>query len=199
MCEPVTGTITMASVAAYASAASAAASLVVAQQQADAQSAANQRQSDSSRQAQVDNTNQITLQRTQQTDAASQKINANNTAMREAQATAVAHAGPSGLSVDALIGDMGRKGATYNESVNENLVKVNQSLDNQQTNVNRNAASEINSLKTPNQPDYLGTALKIGTIAYGQSGAGSSSGSAGSSGSNSGAGGNLTGYQDRHS
>lgn len=180
MCEPVTGTITMASIAAYGAAASAAASVVIAKQQADAQSAANQRQADSTRQAQVDNSNQITMQRGQQTDAASQKINANNTAMREAQATTVAGAGPSGLSVDALIGDMGRKGATYNESVNENLVKVNQSLDNQQTNVNRGAASEINSLKTPNQPDYLGTALKIGSAAYGQYTQSSISGGSGS-------------------
>ena len=44
---------------------------------------------------------------------------------------------------------------------------MNQALDNQQVNVNRNAASEINGLKTPQQPDYLGAALKIGNTAYG--------------------------------
>lgn len=167
MCEPVTGTITMASIAAWGSAAATASSLVIAQQQADAQSDANRRQFANIQQAQEDNSNQITLQRNQQTDSASQQINANNTALREAQSTQVASAGPSGLSVDALLGDMGRKGATYDQSVTANLDRVNQSLDNQQLNVNRGAASSANQMKTPQQPDYLGSALKIGNTAYG--------------------------------
>ena len=112
MCEPVTGTITMASVAAWGSAAATASSLVMEQQKSDAQSAANARQVANTKQAQADNSNQITLQRTQQTDAASGKINANNQAMREAQASVVASAGPSGLSVDALLGNLGNKGGT---------------------------------------------------------------------------------------
>ena len=105
MCEPVTGTITMASVAAWGSAAATASSLVMEQQKSDAQSAANARQVANTKQAQADNSNQITLQRTQQTDAASGKINANNQAMREAQASVVASAGPSGLYRRLRLGD----------------------------------------------------------------------------------------------
>lgn len=144
-----------------------AASLAAQQSAADAQTDSNNRQVANTRVAQVDNSNQITLQRSQQADAASGKINANNTAMREAQSAAVASAGPSGLSVDALLGNLGNKGANYNDSVNSNLDRVNLALDNQQVNVNRNAASEINGLKTPQTPDYLGAALKIGSTAYG--------------------------------
>ena len=157
MCDPVSAMMVVGTVA----------SLAAQQSAADAQSASNSRQAANTRLAQVDNSNQITLQRGQQADAASQKINANNQAMREAQSSVVASAGPSGLSVDALLGNLGNKGANYNDSVNSNLDRVNQALDNQQTNVNRSAASEINSLKTPQTPDYLGAALKIGSTAYG--------------------------------
>ena len=145
---------------------SAAAGLFSAQQQANSISDSNQRQYENTLQARTDNANQITLEQRQQAEGASQKIMANDSATRDARSTAIAQAGPSGLSVDALIGDINRKGATYNQSVNANLDRVNMSLDNQLTNVNRGAASEINSLRTPAQPDYLGTALRIGGDYY---------------------------------
>ena len=112
------------------------------------------------------NANQVNLERVQAGDAAGQKINANNMALREAQASTVARAGPSGLSVDALLGDMGRKGASYNDSVNANLERTNLAMDNQLTNLNTQTSSGFNQMKTPAAPDYLGTALRIGGDYY---------------------------------
>ena len=156
MCEPTTIMLSI-------SAASAVGGVVAQSQAAKAQTNANNTQYANSARAQAENANQVNLARQQQTDLAGQKINANNLAMREAQSTAVASAGPTGLSVDALLADMARKGAGYNASVNQNLQSTNMALDNQLVNVNRNAASEVNSLKAPTNPDYLGAALKIGS------------------------------------
>lgn len=157
MCEPMT----------LLAIGSAAAGLYGQQQVADAQAASNDVQYGNALTARSENANQVTLRRGQEAEAAGEKINANNISMREAQATAIARAGPSGLSVDALLGDIGGKGAGYNQSVTANLDRVNLALDSQLTNVNTNAANTINGLKTPQAPDYLGTALKIGGAAYG--------------------------------
>lgn len=153
MCEP-TAILMVASTAAG----------VIAQtRQAGAVIAGNNRQATNTMVAQGENANQVNLSRLQEAEAAGQKINENNIARREAQATAVAAAGPAGLSMDALLGSMGQKAASYNQSVTANLDRVNMALDNQLVNVNRGAASEINSLRSPQAPDYLGAALKIGT------------------------------------
>lgn len=156
MCEPTT-------ILAVASAASAAAGLVGQQQAASAQEKANQRQYEASVIARNENAAQVELARVQHTEDATNKVLDNNRNMRAAQATAVSQAGPTGLSMDALLGGMAGMGARYNDSVSANLQRTNMALDNQLVNVNRNAASEINSLKRPETPDYLGTALKIGT------------------------------------
>lgn len=161
MCEPTTLTMM------YISMASAAAGVVGQMQQANAQEASNAAQAKNLMESRVQNANQINLERVQAGDAAGQKLNANNMAMREAQATTIARAGPSGLSVDALLADMGRKGATYNESVTANLDRTNLQLDNQLANVNNQTTSGFNQLKTPAAPDYLGAALKIGNAYVG--------------------------------
>lgn len=127
-----------------------------------AQEGYNARQAQNLMDARGQNANQINLERSQATDAAGQRINANNQELREAQSTTIARAGPSGLSVDALLSDMGRKGATYDQSVTSNLDRTNMQLDSQLTNVNNQTSSAFNQMKTPASPDYLGTALKIG-------------------------------------
>ena len=163
MCDPVTGVVTLASVLACAPAATAVVGVVTAKQAADAQAESNAAQAKNALQVRSNNMTQIGLEQQQQHDAAGQKINANNTALREAQATAIAGSnGVSGLSVDALIGDMGRKGATYNSSVEQNLARQSAALDNQAANVNTATSNVFNQLKTPESPDYLGAALKIG-------------------------------------
>lgn len=158
MCEPTT--------LAVLSIASTAASVYGQKTAADAQAASNQVQYQNSMIARGENANQVNLERQQQADAASQKIDQNNMAARSAQATAVATGGPSGISMDALLASIGGKQASYNDSVYQNLDRVNLASDNQLVNVNRRAASEINSLQTPAAPDYLGAALKIGQAGY---------------------------------
>ena len=171
MCEPTTIMLAI-------TAATAVAGVVSQQNAADSQAEFNTNQAKNLMLSRGENANQINLQRVQSTDAAGQKINANNTALREAQATSLARAGPSGLSVDALLSDMGRKGATYNESVNANLDRTNLALDSQLTNVNSQTTSGFNQMKTPQAPDYLGTALKIGSSYMGASNASGSTNSA---------------------
>lgn len=144
------------------SAASGVAGVIGQQQAASSMAASNQNQYNNAMLARTQNANQINLERMQSSDAAGQKLNANSLALREAQSSVVARAGPSGLSVDALLADMGRKGATYDQSVTSNLDRTNMALDNQLQNVNNQAASTINNLKTPAPVDYLGAALKIG-------------------------------------
>jgi len=156
------GAVTAAGALSGLSAASGIAGVIGQQQAASSMAASNSAQYNNALLARAQNANQINLERVQAGDAAGQKLNANNMAMREAQSSVVARAGPSGLSVDALLADMGRKGAGYNESVTSNLDRTNMALDNQLQNVNNQAASTINNLKTPAPVDYLGAALKIG-------------------------------------
>lgn len=160
MCEP---TLIIAGISAVAS-------LYAQKQAADSQNDSNQRQYTNTLAARAENANQIGLARSQAAQGATEKINANETAMREAQSTVRAQGGPSGLSVDALLAHIGGKGASYNDSVNQNFQRVNEDLNSRLTNVNRGASTEINALKTPAQPDYLGTALRIGNAAYGKYG-----------------------------
>ena len=156
MCEPMTALAI----------GSAMTSLMVQQETADATNSANARQAANALTARSQNANQVGLQRQQETDAAGQKINANNMALREAQSSVVARAGPTGLSVDNLLANLGTRGANYNQSVYENLDRTNMALDNQFENVNNSATNTINSLRAPAPVDYLGAALKIGTAGY---------------------------------
>lgn len=156
MCEPMT----------ILAIGSAVTGLIAQDQAASAQDSANGRQTANALDARSQNANQVGLARMQASEQAGQKINTNNMAMRDAQAATVARAGPTGLSVDSLLANLGTRGASYNQSVNENLDRTNMSLDNQLQNVNNSATSTINSLKAPVPVDYLGAALKIGTAAY---------------------------------
>jgi len=162
MCEATTLMLIMAGV-------SAAAGVAQQKQQADYQEAVNEQQYKNTMAARAENINQVGLARQQHAESSAQKINEQNVARREAQAAVVAQGRLSGLSVDALLGDIERKGSSYNTSVHENFERVNMSLNNQLTNVNRGAAGEINSLRSPAKPDYLGAALKIGSAYAGYS------------------------------
>lgn len=155
MCEPTT--------MAVLSIVSAVSGVAQQQQAQNAQAESNQNNYNNALQARSENANQINLQRSQAGEAAGQKINDNNLAMRESQASMIARAGPAGLSLDNLLMDMGSKGANYNNSVNQNLDRTNLALDNQLQNVNNNASNTINQLKTPAPVDYLGAGLKIGS------------------------------------
>jgi len=152
-----------------ASVASTAATLAAQQQAAKAQERANQRQYESALQARAANINQTNLMQQQEREGSMQKLEENNLAARAAQATAnvsAGEAGISGLSVDSLIADLGTKQNRYNTSVETNFDRSVQAIEIQRENASINAASQINQLKTPAAPDYVGAALRIGQAAY---------------------------------
>lgn len=155
MCDPITA-LTVAS----------AVGTVVSQQQAAGmQASANQRQYENTIRQYNANINQTNLMQQQEREAASQKLDENNLKARAAAATAATSAGEngvSGLSVDALLADVGTKQNRYNSSVVTNYDRTTGAINNQRENVYANAASTINGLKTPAMPDYFGQALRIG-------------------------------------
>lgn len=162
MCEPTTALLVL-------TAASTAAGVYGQQQQVKAQNASNDQQAKNTMEAYRANLAQTNLMQSQEQAAASQKINENNRAAEAAKAKALVSAGESGisgLSVDALLADLSGEQARYNESVNQNYENASMAIDNQRKNVQINAASQINQLKTPQAPDYLGAALRIGQAAY---------------------------------
>ena len=133
---------------------------------ADNQAAYNQNQYNNALTARSQNANQLAFKMMQQNDAAGQKINVNNQTQQAAQSALVARAGPTGISVDQLLANLGTKGASYNQSVNENLGLQAMADNNEFQNINNAASSTINSLRTPTPPDYLGAGLKIATSQY---------------------------------
>lgn len=139
------------------------------QQQVKAQNAYNEQQAKNAMEAYRENLAQTNLQQSQEHAAASQKINENNRAAEAAKAKALVstdESGISGLSVDALLADLSGEQARYNESVNQNYQNASMAIDNQRKNARINASSQINQLKTPQSPDYLGAALRIGQATY---------------------------------
>ena len=135
-------------------------------QEAKAQNAYNDQQAKNAMEAYKANLAQTNLMQSQEHAAATQKVNENNRAAEAAKAKALVSAGESGisgLSVDTLLADLSGEQARYNESVNQNYQNASLAIDNQRTNAQVTAASQINSLKTPKSPDYLGAALRIGT------------------------------------
>lgn len=139
-------------------------------QAANAQDDANKRQYDATMQAYANNVNQTNLMQSQEHDAAVAKMTENNMAAQKAMSTAAVSAGESGvsgLSVDALLSDLAGQRDRYNDSVEHNYQNASMAIANQRQNVHANAASQINQLRTPQQPDYIGAGLRIGQAVYG--------------------------------
>jgi hypothetical protein len=158
MCEMTTALMAL-------SIASSAASVYGQQQAANAQESANQRQYQNIMQARAANINQTNLMQQQERESAMQRQEDNNLRARAAKSTAAVSAGESGisgLSVDALLADLGTQQNRFNTSVDTNFDRTTQAIAIQRDNASINAASQINQLKTPAAPDYLGAALRIG-------------------------------------
>jgi MarR-like DNA-binding transcriptional regulator SgrR of sgrS sRNA len=150
-------------------AASTAMSVNAQQEQASAQEAANRRQYENSMKAMAANVNQTNAEHMQQREAAMQKLDENNMQARAARSTAQVSAGEngiSGMSVDALLSDLGNRQQRFNSAVTTNYQNAEMAINNQRENIGIDTASQINSLKTPAMPDYAGAALRIGTAAY---------------------------------
>lgn len=158
MCDPVSMTVmTIASTAS---------SLYAQQQQANAQAAFNKRtyenQMTAYRYNQANN-NYTRVQEAQ--NLAEQKLTNNNAAVRamsRARAMA-AQGGVEGLSVDALLADLGARAGNDNANAEVNYLRRDNAIQTQNFNSWAATSSAINKLETPKVPDYLGAALKIGT------------------------------------
>jgi hypothetical protein len=164
----------MAIAALALTAASTGASLYTQNQQMHAQEDANQKQYDNTMTAYRTNLANIEVSRNQATADATQKLTENNAAGRAAQASATVAAGEggiSGTSVNSLLRDLAGRAAYDNTNVEENYLRQNQSLNAKRENVFNSTVSDINQLQTPQAPDYLGAAFRIGSAglnAYGQ-------------------------------
>ena len=161
MCDPVSmAVLTVASTVASVSAQ---------QQAADAQAETNQRQYENTMRAYRENVNQTNLMQQQEREGSLQRVEDNNMKARAAQSTAAVasgESGVSGLSVDALMGDISFDQNRFNSSVQTNFDRAQGAISNQRENVYANAASAINGLQTPVAPDYLGAGLKIAKAGY---------------------------------
>lgn len=174
MCDPVSAGLAIASIVA---------STYAQKQQADAQESMNERTYQSQMTAYNANIvkgNQdyanINATKQQEAEKASQKLIDNNAIARRDMAKATVasgEAGVSGVSVDALLAELGGKAGAANSTVETNYLRTDRALEVDRENVYAsgmnnwaNTASAINSLKTPVQPDYIGAGLKIGSIGY---------------------------------
>lgn len=147
---------------------STAATLYQQDQAAKAHEDYNKDQRENTIKAMNENMSQIELAKQQATEQAGQKQFENNLQAQKAMSTArvsAGEAGVSGLSVDALLSEIDGTRSRYNDSVSANLTDTVDEMNNQRTSAARNARSAVNQLKTPQAPDYIGAALRIGGAA----------------------------------
>ena len=145
---------------------STAASYLSAKGQADAQEEMNEQANDRARQYMIEDFDKTTRMAQQEGAAASQKINesqinANKTAA-SAQVAATS-GGVSGLSVQALLGDIFGKEASIRDSVNQNLENTGHQIQAERESITRGFESTANTRPTPQHPSLLGAALEAGT------------------------------------
>lgn len=166
MCDPVS----LSAAVLVMSAASAAATVKSQQDAADAQSKQNEAQYKTTMQTYANNNSQVNLQEQQQRDQAIEKMNANNLEALQATGKSSALAGVTGVggnSVAAALGAIAGTQDKYNNSVLANYSSGTAASEIQRQNVYASAASTINGLKTPVQPDYMSAGLKIANAAVG--------------------------------
>lgn len=134
------------------------------QKVARAQSETNQKTYDSQMTAYNFNLAKTNNQKTTEaSDAAARKF---DTTLRSqydiARAkTASGESGISGLSVEALLADLGSAAGRANVNTEVNYLRRDQALEVDKMNMWSGAANTINSLKTPMSPDYISAGLKI--------------------------------------
>ena len=157
MCSP------LAAVSALVGGAQTISSAVGQRQQAEMQEQAQANASVQERQRYLAEVSAMRTQQQQEMIARAQRIQEANRKAMEARATARVSAGESGvsgLSVDALMGDLTRKEAeyTFSEQRQAEMTDVNRQIQLQESGIgfNRNML-RIN--KPIEQPDYLGSAL----------------------------------------
>lgn len=160
MCEPTT--IAMGTLA--LSAASAVSTAVAQGQAASAQARANQQNYDNQMQAYNANIANANLTKQQEADATSAKIIENNAAARRDQAkatVAAGEAGVSGLSVNALLGELAGNAGEANTNAMTNYLQRDRAIEMDRMNAWAGTATNVSALKAPQGADYIGAGLKI--------------------------------------
>lgn len=146
--------------------ASTVASTIAQQQAADAQAEANRRNYENQMTAYRYNLANANYQKVQESEnLAAKKIDINADVARK-QATArvaAAEGGVEGLSVDALLAEIGGSGGRAITNAETNYLRTDRAIETDKMNAWSSAASNIGNLKTPEAPNYIGAALKIGT------------------------------------
>lgn len=157
MCDPATATLAL-------TIASAASTAYAQDQNAKAVTKANQQTYDNQMTAYRMNLANANLTRVQEAENLSQKQIENNAQVRRETAKATVSAGESGvsgLSVDALLAELGGRGGQANMTAQTNFDRRNAAINADVNNMWSGTASSINQLKTPQGADYIGAGLRI--------------------------------------
>jgi hypothetical protein len=135
---------------------------------ADAQTKANKRNAEAAQVANNAEQAAINNEQQQQAEVTGETINANNKAGLKAMSSSVTSAGEAGVSgrsVDFALRELAGLNATDNLNASTQYLRGDAGMEARRTNSTNGANSVINNLKTPDAPDYLGAALKIGSAA----------------------------------
>lgn len=149
--------------------ASAGFSLIGQMQRQQQQEAYNQRQYENQMTAYRYNQANANLTRVQEAENLAEQRVTNTAALRRAQSTArtsAGEAGVAGLSVDALLAELGGMAGRDNTNAEINYLRRDRAIQADAYNNWSTTASAINRLETPKMPDYFGTALKITQSVY---------------------------------
>jgi hypothetical protein len=175
MCGPI-----LAVLGAVVSLAQGAAGFASAQQQADSQ---NDYYMENARAAQAATRNQyenIQIRQMQEKEASDQKAQENSVAALEKRGQAqvsAGEAGVSGLSVDALVGNLFQQEGRNWMAINTNLQMTDQNLRTEMDNAKAGGQSRINSVRTADNPSPLPFILQGVSGALGAFSKGGTSGS----------------------
>lgn len=172
MCDGGFSAATMFAVSSAMSVATATASIVGQTQAAHAQKQQAQAQAESIKRATINNYDQLQLQREQERQNATEKaaqVAQQGIQARSSALTAAGEAGVSGLSVEALLGDLQRQELEYTGAVQTNYKRRSAQIDAEMNGVQTTGQSQINSIPVPRNIDFvspiLNSAFKI-TGAY---------------------------------
>lgn len=134
--------------------------------QAEAQEEANEQADERARQYMIEDIDQTTRMAQQEAAAATQKKGQNQIEARKTAAsaqTAATAGGVSGLSVQALLGDIFGREASIRDSVNQNLENTGHQIDAERRSIGRGYETAINTRPQPQHPSLIGAGLEAAT------------------------------------
>ncbi len=141
-----------------------------ANQQAKQQTAMNNAANEQARIQTIDDYDQLTRVGTQEKNAASQKLQENETAAMKTRATAAAsasEAGVGGLSVGSLLADIYGQEASIRDGVNQNLESTQAQLGSDRRSTQRSLQNTISTRPPVNKPSLAGALIEGATGVYG--------------------------------